>query len=77
MGHSQNLSISIFVFSTVNRNQVLHIKFGQWLNSNCRPLVFEATALPTEPKPLPMVNYFSILKVEVQSHILNDKAHLA
>ena len=28
-------------------------KFCQWLDSNCRPLVSEATALPTEPQPLP------------------------
>ena len=28
-------------------------KMWQWLDSNCRSLVSEATALPTEPQPLP------------------------
>ena len=28
-------------------------KFGRWLDSNRGPLVSEATALPTEPQPLP------------------------
>ena len=29
------------------------ISFCRWLDSNCRPLELEATALPTEPQPLP------------------------
>ena len=32
-------------------------KFCQWLDSNRGPLVLEATALPTEPQPLPDVTY--------------------
>ena len=31
----------------------IYINFCWWLDSNCGPLVFEATALPTEPQPLP------------------------
>ena len=49
----------IFVFpiqSTVNNVQY---KVCQWLDSNRRPLVLEATALPTEPQPLPMYVSFS------------------
>ena len=41
-----------FVFSTVNRKYV-HCKILRWLDSNRGPLVLEATALPTEPQPLP------------------------
>ena len=44
---------------------MFYIKFCQWLDSNCRPL---ATALPTEPQPLPnstvkLVKYFDSLFV--------------
>ena len=31
------------------------INVSQWLDSNRRPLVLEATALPTEPQPLPFL----------------------
>ena len=31
-----------------------YLKFCRWLDLNCRPLVSEATALPTEPQPLPI-----------------------
>ena len=31
----------------------ININFCQWLDSNHGPLVLEATALPTEPQPLP------------------------
>ena len=44
----------IFVFSiqlTVNNVQY---KVRRRLDSNCGPLVLEATALPTEPQPLPL-----------------------
>ena len=44
----------IFVFSIqmkVNNDQY---KFRRWLDSNRGPLVLEATALPTEPQPLPL-----------------------
>ena len=44
----------IFVFST----QLLmnnFTKFRRWLDSNCGPLVSEATALPTEPQPLALM----------------------
>ena len=33
---------------------MFYIKICQWLESNCGPLVLEATALPTEPQPLPI-----------------------
>ena len=32
---------------------MFYIKVCQWLDSNGKPLVSEATALPTEPQPLP------------------------
>ena len=32
---------------------MFNINFCQWLDSNCGPLELEATALPTEPQPLP------------------------
>ena len=54
----------IFVFST----QLLmnnFTKFRRWLDSNCGPLVSEATALPTEPQPLPSYDksYFVIFEI--------------
>ena len=33
-------------------NSMVNIIFGLWLDSNRRPLVSEATSLPTEPQPL-------------------------
>ena len=45
--------ISSFQY-TVDSKQMFNInKFCQWLDSNRGPLVSEATALPTEPQPLP------------------------
>ena len=48
----------IFVFFntqlTVYKCSIL-INFCQWLDSNRGPLVLEATALPTEPQPLPKI----------------------
>ena len=32
-----------------------YINFCRWLDSSCRPLVSEATALPTESQPLPII----------------------
>ena len=43
----------IFVFSI--QLTVSKYKICQWLDSNRGPLVLEATALPTEPQPLPFL----------------------
>ena len=53
-----------FLFNTVDSKQMFN-KFCQWLDSNRGPLVWEVTALPTKPQPLP---FFSNLcfKVWVQ-----------
>ena len=40
------------LFKTVDSKQMFHIKVCQWLDSNCGPLVLEATSLPTKPQPL-------------------------
>ena len=37
-----------------------NIKVCRWLDSNCWPLASEVTTLPTEPQPLPTINYYSI-----------------
>ena len=42
-----------FQYSTVGSKQMLNIKIG-WL-LDCRPLVSEATTLPTEPQPPPRI----------------------
>ena len=36
---------------------MFNVKFCWWLDLNHRPLVTEATALPTEPQPLPLILY--------------------
>ena len=41
------------LFNIVDSKQMFN-KFCQWLDSNRGPLVSEATALPTEPQPLPI-----------------------
>ena len=43
----------IFVFSTVDSKFMFSIRSYQMPDSNCRPLMSEATAVPTEPQPLP------------------------
>ena len=60
-----------FIFRLFNTQLIVYnnysilINFCQWLDSNCGPLVSEATALPTEPQPHPMycflVKEFSIV----------------
>ena len=67
MGHSRPLFVFLFSLqSTVNSVQY---KFCRWLDSNCGPLVLEATALPTEPQPLPLKVFLSPLK------FINSKIH--
>ena len=41
---------------------MFYVYFAKWLYLNHRPLVLEATALPTEPQPLPISNIFTIAK---------------
>ena len=45
----------IFVFSVQLIINKCSIKFCRWLEANRGPLVLKATALPTEPQPLPKV----------------------
>ena len=52
LGHSRLLFSLFSSFQQLTVNMFI-IKSCRWLNSNCGPLVSEATALPTEPQPLP------------------------
>ena len=57
MGHSRPLFLYFRLFKTqltVNKCSI-YINFCRWLDSNCRPLVLEVTALPTEAQPLPNI----------------------
>ena len=54
MGHSRPLFL-YFVFSIQLTVHIVQYKFCRRLDSNHGPLVLEATALPTEPQPLPKV----------------------
>ena len=49
------LFLFIFVFTIQLIINKCSIKFCQWLESNRGPLVSKATALPTEPQPLPNI----------------------
>ena len=49
MDHSRPQYLYFRLFFTVDSKQMFFIKVCQWLDSNHRPLVSEATALPTEP----------------------------
>ena len=53
------------LFNTVDSKQMFN-KFCQWLDSNCGPLVLEATTLPTEPQPLPWMILNEIINLVVQ-----------
>ena len=45
------------LFNTADIN-MFNINFCRWLDLNCRPLELEATALPTEPQPLPCLSFY-------------------
>ena len=58
----------IFVFSIQLIINKCSIKFCRWLESNRGPLVSKASALPTEPQPLPKVlqslpNHFRLFSI--------------
>ena len=44
-----------FVFSLQLTVNIVQYKFCQWLDSNRGPLVWETTALPTEPRHYPVI----------------------
>ena len=50
MGHARHHFSFILIFSTVNTRWIFCTKFCWRLDSNLIPLVWEATALPTEPR---------------------------
>ena len=55
------------LFNTVDNKQMLN-KICRWLESNRGPLVSKASALPTEPQPLPKVlqslpNHFRLFSI--------------
>ena len=53
------LFLFILVFSIQLKINKCPNKFCPWLESNCGPQVLEATALPTEPQPLPLYSILS------------------
>ena len=48
---------------TVYNNSSILINVCRWLDSNRGPLALEATALPTEPQPLPKFNWVPVIVV--------------
>ena len=59
MGHSRPLFLYFRLFNTqltAHKCSIL-INFCRWLASNRGPLESKATALPTEPQPLPILFY--------------------
>ena len=63
-------SFSLFSFFQYSWQKMFNINFFRWLGSNRRPLELEATALPTEPQPLPK------LRVDLARHISSNKNDL-
>ena len=61
MGHYRPLFLYFRLFNTVDSKQMFHIKACWWLDLNRGPLVSEATALPTEPQPLPISYVWQII----------------
>ena len=79
MGHSRPLFLLLLPFQyTVDSKQMFNIKinFCQWLDSNHGPLVSEATALPTEPQPLPNVVHKFMQKVFFIGSVPTGRANL-
>ena len=50
----------LFIFDIDSLQLIVNINCG-WLDSNCRSLALEATALSTEPQPLPFEPLFRIV----------------
>ena len=57
MGHSRPLFLYFRLFNTVD-SKMFYINFCWWRDSNHGPLELEASALPTEPQPLPVKGNF-------------------
>ena len=70
VGHSLPLLI-IFIFSIQLIINKFSIKFCEWLESNRGPLDLKATALPTEPQPLPLNICFCGTLLFVSSLVLS------
>ena len=51
-------SFSLFLSFQYSWQKNININFCRWLDSNCGPLELEATALPTEPRLLPILSRF-------------------
>ena len=52
------LTRPLFVYFCLFHSKQVLCKIGRWLDSNRGPMVSEATALPTEPQPLPKIVCF-------------------
>ena len=66
----------LFFFFSKQLTVNFQYKFCRSRDSNSGPLESEATALPTEPQPLPMSKYFSPKKIDVFSSIIRLKHFL-
>ena len=60
MCHSRPLLLYLGLFNTVDNNQKFYLIVCRWLDSNCGPLMLEATAIPTGPQPLSLCLLASI-----------------
>ena len=49
----------------------INVKPCRWLDLNCGPLVSEATALPTDPQPLPL--YYNIITSNTRRYSIEQK----
>ena len=57
-GHSRSFFLLFSTFQQLTVLNMFHYKSLRWLESNCGPLVKDATAMPTEPQPLPQLPKF-------------------
>ena len=78
MGHWKPLFIYFRLFNTAdNKQTIVQYKFCRWLESNRRPLISKATALPTEPQPLPLLCFNFLNKIRSKSAVnWNSKFYL-
>ena len=59
MGRSWPLFLYFRLFNTQLTVNKCSINFCRWLDLNHGLMVLEVTALPTEPQPLPQINFFN------------------
>ena len=62
MGYSRPL-YSLFCLFNSKQENLLILKFCQWLDSSLGPLALEVISLSTDPQQFPLIKHFAIVRL--------------